>query len=98
MNLYLISQTKYDDYDTYDSAVVAAESEDDARKIHPNGYEYIEGKWMYLSSDGEYREGCHISPSWPTASDIKNTGCIKAEYLGPTDRDRGVICASFNAG
>ena len=35
MNLYLISQSVNNEYDTYDSAVVAAESEEDATKIHP---------------------------------------------------------------
>ena len=38
MNLYLLSQKENNDYDTYDSAVVAAESENAARLIHPNGY------------------------------------------------------------
>lgn len=37
MNLYLISQTKNTGYDTFDSAVVAAESEGDAKEIHPAG-------------------------------------------------------------
>jgi len=37
MNLYLISQNKNSDWDTYDSAVVAALSEGDARKINPDG-------------------------------------------------------------
>ncbi len=37
MNLYLISQTVNNDYDTYGSAVVAALNEDDARNIHPRG-------------------------------------------------------------
>lgn len=36
MNLYLISQAVNTHYDTYDSAVVAAESEDAARAIHPS--------------------------------------------------------------
>ncbi|AQG98640.1 hypothetical protein A9R05_07435 [Burkholderia sp. KK1] len=35
MNLYLIAQEQMTGYDTFDSAVVAAESEDDARLIHP---------------------------------------------------------------
>ena len=35
MNLYLISQTENEDYDTYDSAVVCAETETQARRIHP---------------------------------------------------------------
>lgn len=42
MNLYRISQTANDDYDTYDSAVVAAQSEEDARAWHPGGYMIVE--------------------------------------------------------
>jgi len=38
MNLYVISQSEERDWDTYDSAVVAAENEDSARRIHPGGY------------------------------------------------------------
>lgn len=37
MNLYLISQHENNDYDTYDSAVVVAESAEAARLIHPSG-------------------------------------------------------------
>lgn len=34
-NLYLIWQDENGDYDTYDSAVVCAETEEEARNIHP---------------------------------------------------------------
>ena len=44
MNLYRISQNKNCGYDTYDSAVVAALSEEEARSIHPEGNEFWEGK------------------------------------------------------
>lgn len=37
MKLYLISQEYNDGYNTYDSAVVSAESEAVARTIHPRG-------------------------------------------------------------
>ena len=37
LNLYLIYQYLNNDYDTYDSAVVAAESDGYARNIHPSG-------------------------------------------------------------
>ena len=37
MKLYLISQDKNNEYDTYDSAVVVAESEEAAKLIHPRG-------------------------------------------------------------
>lgn len=46
MNLYLISQTRWLCYDTYDSAVVAAYSEDEARNMHPrDGSPLRENKW-----------------------------------------------------
>lgn len=37
MKLYKIWQTVNIDYDTYDSAVVAAETPEDAQRIHPHG-------------------------------------------------------------
>lgn len=35
MKLWLISQNKNDDYDVYDSAVVAANTKEEAKNIHP---------------------------------------------------------------
>jgi hypothetical protein len=35
MKLWLISQEVYKGYDTFDSAVVAAETEEEAKMIHP---------------------------------------------------------------
>lgn len=35
MNIYLISQNHNNNWDTYDSAVVVAESEDIAKRMHP---------------------------------------------------------------
>ncbi len=37
MNLYYVQRLERIGYDTYDSMVVAAESEADARKTHPGG-------------------------------------------------------------
>jgi hypothetical protein len=37
VKLWVISQDVNDGYDTYDSAVVAAETEDEARGIYPGG-------------------------------------------------------------
>ena len=42
LKLYRISQAVNTEYDTYDSAVVVAESEDAAMEIHPDG---IGAKW-----------------------------------------------------
>jgi len=44
MKLYLISQTERDGYDTYDSAIVCAESANDAAAIHPEGQAAWEDK------------------------------------------------------
>ena len=44
MNLYKISQDKNNGWDTYDSAIVCAASEDEARLINP------EGGWTTYSS------------------------------------------------
>lgn len=41
MNLYLISQSQWTGYDTFDSAVVVAESEDAARDMHPRGGAHV---------------------------------------------------------
>ncbi len=47
MKLWFISQKVNDGYDTFDSAVVAAESETEARSIHPDGRkrEYCVSSW-----------------------------------------------------
>lgn len=44
-NLYLISQTDNDGYDTFSDAVVAAWTEDEARNIHPSQYVYPGEEW-----------------------------------------------------
>lgn len=47
MNLYLISQNWNNNYDTYDSAVVAAPNEKIARATHPNSAgTMIAGTWV----------------------------------------------------
>ena len=45
--LYLISQSKNGGYDTYDSAVVCANSTAKARHTHPSGREWHDsGTWV----------------------------------------------------
>ena len=47
MNLYLISQHVNNELDTYDAAVVAAETEEEARHIHPRGnWDISEHTWV----------------------------------------------------
>jgi len=44
MNLYKVSQTERDDYDTYDAMVVAASTEDVARNVNPTALGWDSGK------------------------------------------------------
>ncbi len=90
MNLYLLSQSSCRGHDTYDSAVVAASDEAEARLLHPSGNR----TWHH---DGWRLEGCRFSDggrTWPSPSEVNVT------YLGPADKSvvGGIICASFNAG
>ena len=81
MNLYRISQTDAEGYDTYDSAVVAAESDVIAATMRPDG-SYIP------QEDNPYR---------PWTND---PSLVTVRYIGVAEEgtQRGVICASFNAG
>lgn len=54
MNLYLISQDKNCEYDTYDSAIVAASSSEEARSIHPGGNEFWDKEKNYTWSESSH--------------------------------------------
>jgi hypothetical protein len=86
MNLYLISQSENNGYDTYDSAVVCASNEDEARNMSP-----FTGEPMDWASPSKY-----YFSDWVSRADR-----VRVELLGPAlpaRIDAGVICASFNAG
>lgn len=53
MKIYLISQTQNTDYDTFDSAVVAADTEQEAKKIHPSGEEWEPETWCNSPNEVE---------------------------------------------
>ncbi len=86
MNLYKVSQTANVNWETYDSAVVAADSENAARLIHPSGSDYnvLSGS---EAIDGQYG-------SWTSQDNIT------VELIGKAidELESGVIVASFNAG
>ena len=98
MNIYLVSQSISNGYDTYDSMVVAAESEEDARTIHPSDFvTHVSGdKWMgtYYHSGEEYAIG---RDEWPEYSQREE---FDVSLIGAADIDveRGPICTSYNAG
>lgn len=89
MKIWRISQKANNDWDTYDSAVVFADTEQDARMTYPAGYKFTNGE----SIEWNGKETSY--GSWCDAKDVN------VEYLGTTDREvpnKTVICASFNAG
>lgn len=93
MKLWLISQEENTGYDTYDSAVVAADNEAGARLIHPDGHEWRNGDWCIQRADGTwFEEYCH---TWASSPDQVQVQLIGEAVEGTNS---GVICASFNAG
>jgi hypothetical protein len=88
MNIYLLTPSwkkrkHKPKWDYYASAVVVAESVEDALSIHPD----------FDNKTGLNPPDCDDG-SWPPK------GHVFAEVLGIADRrqQRGVVCASFNAG
>lgn len=85
MNLYKISQTINQNWDTFDSAVVIAKSADEARKIIP-------------SFDGDIGEnGDYECWSRPENVKVELIGVVDAEYLAHM-QDKVNVISSFNAG
>lgn len=86
MKLFLITQTDNSGYDTYDSAVVAAENSNAARYIHPS--RQAKKEW--------WKDNCSYGPldTWALPAHVQVTFLGKAKYRTKP----GVICASFNAG
>ena len=96
MKLYKIYQNVNNDYDTYDSAVVCADSEEDAKKICPDSFFEIgeNNKWFFVYHDGTKKEQDTRLFSWCKYEDVQIT------YLGESSEDveEGVVVSSFNAG
>ena len=101
MKLYKISQTINDDYDTYDSAVVCAKDEDEARHIHPSPLvtHHKNGKWYGTHSVEPFNEYENENDycSWVSFNKLN---AVDVEYLGEAKEgmEKGIVVASFNAG
>lgn len=83
MRLWRISQSENTGYDTFDAAVVAAWSEEDARGIHP---------YSSIFPDDDHWGSRGIWASKPENVKVELLGNAKEGVA------RGVIVASFNAG
>ena len=94
MNIFLIYQDKNCNYDTFSSAVVIANTLEEAKLIHPDS----NSRWSteidhWVRDNSDY----HSDKSWA------NPASVNAVYLGVYDgikpRKHGdVITSSFNAG
>lgn len=84
MNLYLISQTANHGFETYDSAVVTAESEEEARRIYPDK----ERREDYEEIEAYLRQSMWTAPENVSVK-------LLAENVSCTEK---IVCASFNAG
>lgn len=82
MKLYHISQSENNDYDTYSDLVVAAESEEEARHIHPQQHR-----------DDPWKED--IYSTWCKSPDQVKVKYIGEAAKGIK---KGIICSSFHAG
>ncbi|MCK4824701.1 hypothetical protein KA005_53610 [bacterium] len=95
--LWLVRQDENNGYDTYDELVVCAETEEEARQIHPAGYFWREGKWMsynnYSPTKDEWVE-CPLG-SWCSSPDKVNV-----TFIGEADESVaiGIVLGSYNAG
>jgi hypothetical protein len=98
MNLYLLTQTDNNGYDTYDSMVIAASSEEDA-------------KHLSFIQCAAYTEGCNpdyttVEPVWRNYYPYNYQYAFDNWHKHPTITllatnalvEEGIVCASFNAG
>ena len=85
MKIYLISQDFNTNYDTFDSAVVAAEDEMEAKRTHPSK--------RFPKPVEEW--GDFFNDDW-----VPSPVFVKVTYIGEAKpcTEKGVILASFNAG
>jgi hypothetical protein len=87
MKLYLLTQTANTDYyNAYNSCVVCAESQDDAKKIHPSSdFFWNNEKWVCKSTPN------YNDKSWTKPSNVK----VKIIGEASNSMRKGVICASY---
>ena len=93
--LYFLYQDVNSGYDTYDSMVVCAKSEDNARVISPSSnYKFHDGAW-YFQFAGGTEEKEEYNDFWCDPVQVK------VREIGIADQsieENSIICSSFNPG
>ena len=89
--LYKISQEVNNNYDTYDSAIVVADTPEEARHIHPHEH-------LNDLEDSEMWWEKRLIRSWAYPEDVKVVEIGLFVSNPSSDKEPRVICASFNAG
>lgn len=95
LKIYKISQNVNVEYDTYSDAVVVAENEEAAKRIHPSSPNY----WKWNDTDNCWQmhgRSSWIETEWATPKDITCT--LVAETVSPIYTAGQVVCASYHAG
>ena len=87
--LYLVKRTDKVTWDEYDSFVVCAESEDEARRVYPSGRMFFEG-------DMSEQSKLYFKSGWTDKIETLEVSCIGLASVSLENRQ--VICASYNAG
>ncbi len=82
MKLWKLTQSEHRGWDTYDTCIVAAESEEEAKQIHPNDISTLPWETMAYHC-------------WASIPEFVQAELIGEAVEGTRE---GVILASFNAG
>lgn len=93
MNIYKLEQSQNNDYETYDSAIVAAPNEAFARLMVP-GYDTQE-QWKDYWERAEKTQEAPYPDVWAGAPE-----CVQVSFLGVAapGTTQSILLASFNAG
>jgi hypothetical protein len=94
--LWRLLQDENTNYDTYDSCVVAAETEVAAKLITPSNVgashvKYDDVRRLWVDEDGEP----YAYSGWATSPDNVTAECVGVAIDQPAGT---VVCASYNAG
>lgn len=87
--LYLVKRTDNVTWDEYDSFVVCAESEDEARRVYPSG-------GMFFEDDMSEQNKRYFKSGWTDKIETLEVICVGLASVSL--KNRQVICASYNAG